>query len=274
MRCRQIGRPILPMPTNPIVSITSSRAAAPSACSISMGENASSAMAGLPAPGASAPLMGAEMMKALAEPAERASNGRRLHYFLPHRLFLSVTFSVLYVTVYIAERKRKNARAITQDQVRADALAIDGRALCASGALLSRRQAGFGMSEIFLDGIKSIQRRTVRSVAKRSRPRRGGRLTEERQREIVALVAPLFLEHGYEQVSIDDIVERIGGSKRTLYERFGGKAGLFEIVISEYCASVQRDLFAGVDQKASLEKQLTLIGKNFLGMTMHRRTLQ
>ncbi|MGA8001655.1 MAG: helix-turn-helix domain-containing protein, partial [Pseudolabrys sp.] len=89
------------------------------------------------------------------------------------------------------------------------------------------------MSEVFIGGSKVVPRRAIRTVAKRSQPRRGGRLTEERQREIVALVAPLFLERGYEQVSIDDIVERIGGSKRTLYERFGGKAGLFEIVISE-----------------------------------------
>jgi TetR/AcrR family transcriptional repressor of mexJK operon len=130
------------------------------------------------------------------------------------------------------------------------------------------------MSEIFLGGNKSIPRRAIRNVAKRSQPRRGGRLTEERQREIVALVAPLFLEHGYEQVSIDDIVERIGGSKRTLYERFGGKAGLFEIVISEYCASVQRDLSAAAYQNASLEKQLTAIGKHFLNMILHRRILE
>jgi hypothetical protein len=41
-----------------------------------MGENqSSSAMAGLPAPDASAPWMGAEMMKALASQAEGASNG-------------------------------------------------------------------------------------------------------------------------------------------------------------------------------------------------------
>ena len=86
------------------------------------------------------------------------------------------------------------------------------------------------------------------------RQRRGGRLTEARRKEIVSLVATLFLEHGYEKVTIDDIVERIGGSGRTLYDRFGGKAGLFEAVISEYCASVQRDLFSAVDQNASLEK--------------------
>jgi TetR/AcrR family transcriptional repressor of mexJK operon len=130
------------------------------------------------------------------------------------------------------------------------------------------------MSELFIGGNKSVPRRTIRTVAKRAQPRRGGRLTEERQREIVALVAPLFLERGYEQVTIDDIVERIGGSKRTLYERFGGKAGLFEIVITEYCASVQRDMFAAVDKSAGLEKQLTAIGTHFLNMILHRRILE
>jgi AcrR family transcriptional regulator len=105
-------------------------------------------------------------------------------------------------------------------------------------------------------------------------PRRGGRLTEARQREIVAQVAPLFIERGYEQVTIDDIVERIGGSKRTIYERFGGKAGLFEAVITEYCASVQRDLFAAVDQSSSLEKQLIAIGTHFLTMILHSRILE
>jgi len=130
------------------------------------------------------------------------------------------------------------------------------------------------MSDILIGGNKGVPRRTIRKVAKRSQPRRGGRLTEERQREIVALVAPLFLERGYEQVTIDDIVERIGGSKRTLYERFGGKAGLFEIVITAYCASVQRDMFAAVDTNASLEKQLTAIGTHFLNMILHRRILE
>jgi len=109
--------------------------------------------------------------------------------------------------------------------------------------------------------------------SKATRPRRGGRLTEERRREIVALVAPLFLDRGYEQVTIDDIVARIGGSKRTLYDKFHGKAGLFEIVIKEYCASVHRDLFTGVGQRASVERQLIAIGMNFLNMILDARIL-
>jgi len=128
------------------------------------------------------------------------------------------------------------------------------------------------MSDLPISWTKQQPHRPPASV--RSRPRRGGRLTEQRRREIIAQVAPLFLERGYERVTIDDIVERIGGSKRTLYERFGGKAALFEVVISEYCASVQRDLFAAVSETMSVEKQLVAIGKHFLRMILQGRILE
>lgn len=109
---------------------------------------------------------------------------------------------------------------------------------------------------------------------KTATPRRGGRLTEKRQQEIVELVAPLFLDRGYDQVSIDEIVRRIGGSKRTLYDRFGGKAGLFEMVIKAYCAKVHRDMFAGIDDHEGIEKQLVFIGTHFLNMILHPSILE
>src|SRR5690606_14879724 len=122
--------------------------------------------------------------------------------------------------------------------------------LPACGRRRGRAETGAFVPESLLRMVDISVATPKRAAAARSRgsvkngkKRRGGRLTETRQREIVALVAPLFIERGYERVTIDDIVAVIGGSKRTLYERFGGKAGLFEIVIGEYCASVQRDLF-------------------------------
>jgi len=125
------------------------------------------------------------------------------------------------------------------------------------------------------DGAKLLSPRGARQASTKTSPaRRGGRLTEARRQEIVALVAPLFLERGYEQVTIDDIVHCIGGSKRTLYERFGGKAGLFEIVIKEYCASVHRDMFAGIEQHEDIEKQLITIGTHFLNMILHPSILE
>lgn len=131
--------------------------------------------------------------------------------------------------------------------------------------------------ETFKDGspLKSAPRPVPRKpTAKPAAARRGGRLTEARRQEIVALVAPLFLDRGYEQVTIDDIVAHIGGSKRTLYERFGGKAGLFEMVIKEYCAKVHRDLFAGIEQHKDIEKQLVAIGTHFLNMILDPSILE
>ena len=108
----------------------------------------------------------------------------------------------------------------------------------------------------------------------RAKPRRGGRVTEKRHKEIVEQAAKLFLDRGYANVTIDDIVAQIGGSKRTLYARFGGKAGLFEIVIKDYCAGVTHNLEAGVDPRAPVEQQLTGIGTNFLRMILDPKILE
>ncbi|MDO9413870.1 MAG: TetR/AcrR family transcriptional regulator [Pseudolabrys sp.] len=116
----------------------------------------------------------------------------------------------------------------------------------------------------------------ARPVAQKTavKARRGGRITEARQKEIVALISPLFLDRGYEKVTIDDIVAKIGGSKRTVYERFGGKAGLFKIVIKDYCDSVHRDMFTDVEQHKDIEKQLVAIGSHFLGMILNPNILE
>jgi TetR/AcrR family transcriptional repressor of mexJK operon len=104
--------------------------------------------------------------------------------------------------------------------------------------------------------------------------RRGGRVTEKRRQEIVKHAARLFLEHGYERVTIDDIVAQVGGSKRTLYARFGGKVGLFETVIRDLCTSVTRDLVVDVDPDDTLEEQLVAIGTKFLKLILDPRILE
>jgi TetR/AcrR family transcriptional repressor of mexJK operon len=104
--------------------------------------------------------------------------------------------------------------------------------------------------------------------------RRGGRVTQERRQEIVAQAARLFMEHGYEALTIDQIVAEIGGSKRTIYAKFGGKAGLFETVIREYCAGVQRDILAELDPEAPIEPQLIAIGMNFLETILDPQILE
>src|SRR5215475_15270594 len=89
-------------------------------------------------------------------------------------------------------------------------------------------------------------------------------VVEQRRERIVRMAAPLFLKKGYDNVSIDEIIGVVGGSKATIYAWFGGKEGLFEAVVRQKCEDVT--LGIGIDAKGSIESQLTQIGRSFLAL--------
>jgi TetR/AcrR family transcriptional regulator, mexJK operon transcriptional repressor len=89
---------------------------------------------------------------------------------------------------------------------------------------------------------------------------------EQRRERIVRLAAPLFLKKGYDNVSIDEIIGVVGGSKATIYAWFGGKEGLFEAVVRQKCSDVLMAIH--VDAAGSLEAQLSEIGHSFLAMVL------
>jgi Transcriptional regulator len=118
-------------------------------------------------------------------------------------------------------------------------------------------------------GTKSARRVHAR------RPARGsGRIesADARRERIVRMAAPLFLKHGYDNVSIDDIIEVVGGSKATVYAWFGGKEGLFEAVVRQECQDVTMAIH--VDATGSLEAQLTEIGHSFLARVLSPEILE
>jgi TetR/AcrR family transcriptional repressor of mexJK operon len=114
-----------------------------------------------------------------------------------------------------------------------------------------------------IQDAKRTQRRRTRALA-----RGPGRLetVEQRRERIVRLAAPLFLKKGYDNVSIDEIIGVVGGSKATIYAWFGGKEGLFEAVVRQECRDVTMAIH--VDATGSLEAQLTEIGQSFLAMVL------
>src|SRR5262245_1546223 len=98
---------------------------------------------------------------------------------------------------------------------------------------------------------RSAARRSTRAKPLVQRPsgtrhcpkdRPGNRMTEARRQEIVRKAAALFIEKGYSNVTIDEIIRLVGGSKATLYARFGGKEGLFETVIRQPCIEVTHSI--------------------------------
>jgi TetR/AcrR family transcriptional regulator, mexJK operon transcriptional repressor len=114
-----------------------------------------------------------------------------------------------------------------------------------------------------IQDAKRSARRGTRGIA-----RGPGRLEtiEQRRERIVRLAAPLFLKKGYDNVSIDEIIGVVGGSKATIYAWFGGKEGLFEAVVRQECRDVTMAIHA--DATGSLEAQLTEIGQSFLAMVL------
>ena len=52
----------------------------------------------------------------------------------------------------------------------------------------------------------------------------------ERCIALLVSATELFLERGYDAVSLDDIVQHAGGSKASIYKYFGNKEGLFKAI--------------------------------------------
>ena len=51
-----------------------------------------------------------------------------------------------------------------------------------------------------------------------------------------------FLEKGFEATTLDDVIQRSGGSRATIYQEFGDKAGLFAAIVSDLCDRIAAPL--------------------------------
>lgn len=105
------------------------------------------------------------------------------------------------------------------------------------------------------------------AVVAKGEPRAGMRKSTAIKREkIVRSAAKLFLERGYDSVSINDIINVAGGSKETIYSNFGNKAKLFEAVVQQMCS----DVTIRIDTRpiGSLQQQLTRIASSFVSIVL------
>ena len=83
----------------------------------------------------------------------------------------------------------------------------------------------------------------------------------------------VFLEQGYEQASVNDVVRRAGGSLATLYAQFGNKEGLFLAVAQDqherFVAAITPECVDHLD----LEDGLQAIGERYLKAILARDNL-
>jgi TetR/AcrR family transcriptional regulator, mexJK operon transcriptional repressor len=84
--------------------------------------------------------------------------------------------------------------------------------------------------------------------------------------KIVRSASKLFLERGYDSVSMNDIIDLVGGSKGTIYSNFGSKEKLFEAVVEQLCS----DVTIHIDARpvGTVEEQLTRMAKSFVARVL------
>jgi AcrR family transcriptional regulator len=58
---------------------------------------------------------------------------------------------------------------------------------------------------------------------------------EARLEALTTTAVDMFLDQGYDAVSLDELITRVGGSRRNIYRHFGNKEGLFIAAITSLC---------------------------------------
>ena len=105
-------------------------------------------------------------------------------------------------------------------------------------------------------------------VERRRRPR-----PDDRRARYLQIALQLFMEHGFNGVSTDQVVAASGGSKATLYRYFPSKEALFEAIIDDVAApAVDSDGDESWDH-VELESGLRRIGRATASATLDPRTI-
>ena len=124
-----------------------------------------------------------------------------------------------------------------------------------------------------------VRRRTVAPLMKRPGachpPKRsdGTARGAERRRRLQATAAEMFLSCGYEGVSVDGLINRVGGSRRNVYGPGGGKHGLFEATVRELCTEIASQLSALPMADAPVRSGMALYGCRLLELILQPRML-
>ena len=101
----------------------------------------------------------------------------------------------------------------------------------------------------------------------RQEPRRTRR-GEARDTLLRARAAELFLERGFEGVTVDDIVREVGGSKGSVYSFYGGKDGLFLAAMDDTVLDLTSPLKRLKLSGLSLEQGLTKFAEMLLSIVL------
>ncbi len=93
----------------------------------------------------------------------------------------------------------------------------------------------------------------------------------QKKKQILKVATDLFIERGYNGVSVDAIVKEVGGSKSTIYNYFGGKQALFRAIVEDLSQQILSPLTETNLENLPLREGLTAIGKQAMSVILSDR---
>jgi AcrR family transcriptional regulator len=92
-------------------------------------------------------------------------------------------------------------------------------------------------------------------VSKGSSPGRGPRLAASARRaQLVDVGRRLFAQRGYEAASVEEIAEHAGITKPVVYEHFGGKEGLYAVVVDREVEHIVARIVEAISEGSPRER--------------------
>ena len=84
----------------------------------------------------------------------------------------------------------------------------------------------------------------------------------ERRLQLIGIARASFAQRGYDATSIEEITQAAGVSKPVLYEHFGGKEGLYQVIVDREINLLVSMLTESLPQASSPRKalELTIVG--------------
>jgi AcrR family transcriptional regulator len=100
-----------------------------------------------------------------------------------------------------------------------------------------------------------------------------GRRSAQKRSNLLAIASELFLAKGYHEVSLDEIIAAVGGSKTTIYSYFKGKDGVFIAAVSALCDETVAKVLRIKASSMPLHEALQAIGHALLDAVLSPRAV-
>ena len=99
-------------------------------------------------------------------------------------------------------------------------------------------------------------------------------LVEAKREAILEAGKEVLFEYGYLGASVDEVLRRVGGSKRTIYKYFESKEGLFGAIVTELVEQAMQPLEVSLlDKEGELYGTLEALGQTYLDVILREESV-